>query len=232
MESIMKSYAIPRHKVFISYYHKDDQAYKNYLIELQEFNADTQMWQSIFDDYSVRENDIDDTGLTDETIRKIIRDDYINEASVLILLCGNRTKERKFIDWELHAAMYDTEEKPKLGIVVINLPSIRGKSFIHVGQDDEKSIVGGQGTRWSTIDSRAGYEQAFPFLPSRLIDNLESGIDDNTIVPFTVVEWEKIYKDTFSLKTLIDNAFNRSRDKRKHYNHSSPLRERNSNRGI
>lgn len=68
---------IPRHKVFISYYHKDDQQYKDYLINMQEWNSQTWQLQSIFDDYSVRENDIDDTGLTSERIRCIIRDEYI-----------------------------------------------------------------------------------------------------------------------------------------------------------
>lgn len=42
---------IPRHKVFISYYHKDDQQYKDYLINMQEWNSQTWQLQSIFDDY-------------------------------------------------------------------------------------------------------------------------------------------------------------------------------------
>lgn len=67
---------IPRHKVFISYYHADDQYYKNYLIGMNEY-VPYMGYQSIFDDYSVHENEVDDTGLTDEQVRRIIRDDYI-----------------------------------------------------------------------------------------------------------------------------------------------------------
>lgn len=84
---------IPRHKVFISYYHNDDQAYKDYLINMKEYNPQTKQYQSIFDDYSVHENEIDDTGLTSEQIRRIIRDEYIKDATVLILLCGQNTKK-------------------------------------------------------------------------------------------------------------------------------------------
>ena len=85
---------IPRHKVFISYYHHDDQYYKDKLISFNELNPNTWQIQSIFEDYSVHENEIDDTGLSSENIRCIIRDDYIKDATVLILLCGQNTKRR------------------------------------------------------------------------------------------------------------------------------------------
>ena len=71
---------IPRHKVFISYYHHDDQTYKDILINMQELNPDTWQLQSIFEDCSVHENEIDDTGLTSEQIRCIIRDEYIKRC--------------------------------------------------------------------------------------------------------------------------------------------------------
>lgn len=100
--------SIARHRVFISYYHHDDQRYKDYLIKMQEFNIETMQMQSIFEDFSVHEKEIDDAGLSSEQIRCIIRDEYIKDATVLILLCGENTKKRKHIDWELHAAMYDT----------------------------------------------------------------------------------------------------------------------------
>ena len=106
-----------KHKVFISYYHKDDQCYKDKLLELNKK-------YDIFDNYSVPENDVDDSGKKRESIRKIVRDKYIKDATVLVLLCGRNTRRRKFIDWELHAAMYDTKKNPKMGILVINLPTI------------------------------------------------------------------------------------------------------------
>ena len=98
---------IPRHKVFISYYHADDQYYKNYLIGMKEYIPNFG-YQSIFDDYSVHENEVDDAGLTDEQVRRIIRNDYIQDATVLVLLCGQNHKRRKHIYWEIHAAMYDS----------------------------------------------------------------------------------------------------------------------------
>ena len=116
--------SIDRHRVFISYYHHDDQDYKDVLINMKEFDWSTMRTQSIFEDCSVHQDEIDDTYMTDEQIRKEIRDNYIKDATVLILLCGQNTKRRKFIDWEIHAAMYDSDVNPKMGILIINLPSI------------------------------------------------------------------------------------------------------------
>ena len=220
------SYKIQRHRVFISFHNADDY-YKRVLIGMKEYNCDTCQMQSIFEDYSVGDGDIDDTYLSDEQIRKIIRDEYIKTATVLVLLCGEKTKNRKFIDWELHAAMFNTENNPKLGILVINLPTIEGKQCVRVGQDDEKNLIPSN-RNWFSIKTRAGYEESYPYLPSRIIDNLESALSDNTIVPITVIDWSTISNNPASLKTLIDNAYNRSRSKNVHYNHSTPLRRRNS----
>ena len=224
MEEFMDSYKIPRHKVFISF-HNDDKDFKEYLVQLTEYNPETKKSQSIFDDYSV--GDIDDSKMSDEEVRIKIRDEFIKEATVLVLLCGKETKYRKFVDWELHAAMYDTEKNPKLGIVVINLPTIEGKNCIHAGQEDEKSLMS-DNTNWFRIETRAEFENKYQSLPSRLIDNLISEANDEDIVHITITEWNTIANDCGVLKTLIDNAFKRSRDKDKHYNHSAPLRCRNS----
>ena len=89
---------IERHKVFISYYHAEDQWYKDYLTKLTYYNSDKQKLMPIFDDYSVNTGDIDDTYLTDEQIRRKIRDEYMREANVLIVLCGQNTKNRKHVD--------------------------------------------------------------------------------------------------------------------------------------
>lgn len=208
---------IARHRVFISYYHHDDQRYKDYLIKMQEFNIETMQMQSIFEDFSVHENEIDDTGLSSEQIRCIIRDEYIKDATVLILLCGENTKKRKHIDWELHAAMYDSLANRQMGIIVINLPTT--KQGIRASSEEEKPLLSDFG-QWYSIENRAEFEVQYPYMPSRIIDNFVKG------VPITVVEWSRIENHPTILKQLIDNAFNRRFDFT--YDHSSPLRRQNS----
>lgn len=209
--------SIARHRVFISYYHHDDQRYKDYLIKMQEFNIETMQMQSIFEDFSVHEKEIDDAGLSSEQIRCIIRDEYIKDATVLILLCGENTKKRKHIDWELHAAMYDSPANRQMGIIVVNLPTI--KQGIRASSEEEKPLLSDFG-QWYSIDNRAEFEAQYPYMPSRIIDNFVKE------VPITVVEWSRIENHPTILKQLIDNAFNRRFDFT--YDHSSPLRRQNS----
>lgn len=209
--------SIARHRVFISYYHHDDQRYKDYLIKMQEFNIETMQMQSIFEDFSVHEKEIDDAGLSSEQIRCIIRDEYIKDATVLILLCGKNTKKRKHIDWELHAAMYDSPANRQMGIIVINLPTI--KQGIRASSEEEKPLLSDFG-QWYSIDNRAEFEAQYPYMPSRIIDNFVKE------VPITVVEWSRIENHPTILKQLIDNAFNRRFDFT--YDHSSQLRRQNS----
>ena len=206
---------IPKHKVFISYYHADDQDYKNTLL-LANKKYD------LFDDYSVHENEVDDTNLTDEQVRKIIRDDYIQDATVLILLCGQNTKRRKHIDWEIHAAMYHSDVNPQMGILVINLPSISDEQKMLACGNDEEQVMSNGFTRWTPIQKDVAYiENDYPYLPHRIVTNIA-----RNNVSISVVNWTVITKDFEKLKYLIDKAFNRR--KTNNYDHSECLRRRNS----
>lgn len=206
---------IPKHKVFISYYHYDDQDYKNALLRANE-------WCGLFDDYSVHENDVDDTGLTDEQVRRIIRDNYIQDATVLVLLCGQNTKRRKHIDWEIHAAMYDSDVNPKMGILVINLPSIASEQKMLACGNDEENVMSNGFTTWTPIQKNVDYiEHDYPYLPHRLVTNIA-----RYNVSISVVDWTVIANDFDKLKYLIDKAYKRR--KTNDYDHSEPLRRRNS----
>ncbi len=75
------------HKVFISYHHANDQYYKEMLLALNTRH-------DIFLDQSVDTGDIDDD-LDDSRIRELIRDEYLQDSTVTILLVGTETKNRK-----------------------------------------------------------------------------------------------------------------------------------------
>src|SRR5690554_5625983 len=101
---------IPKHKVFISYHHMNDQDYKNSLCTLARM-------YNIFEDASVNTGGISDE-LTDQQIRTIIRDDYLRDSSVTIILVGTETKYRKHVDWEIYSSMYNGAKNKKSGILV------------------------------------------------------------------------------------------------------------------
>lgn len=119
-----------KHKVFISYHHDNDQWAKEKLLELnREYD--------IFIDGSVDTGDISD-GLSDEEIRKKIRDKYLRDTTVTILLVGTETKNRKHIDWELYSSMYDGKKNKKSGILIIQLPSTNPQYITAAHGDEEK----------------------------------------------------------------------------------------------
>ena len=103
----------PRHKVFISYYHDDDQEYKNRFAQMMQHNIV---------DRSVGDGDIDDNIAVD-TVRGKIRDDFIADATVTVVLIGPCTWQRKHVDWEIGASLRHTSNNPRCGLLGILLPS-------------------------------------------------------------------------------------------------------------
>lgn len=103
----------PKHKVFISLHHKDDD-YRNMFSEFMEGN---------FVDKSVGDEDIDDNPLRTEAVRQRIRDNFISDATVTVVLIGLCTWQRKHVDWEIGASLRATERNPRCGLLGIRLPS-------------------------------------------------------------------------------------------------------------
>ena len=102
----------PRHKVFVSYHHENDQQYKDRLVE--EMSAD-------IIDRSVEDGDIDDR-LKTEAIWEKIRDEHIADATVLLVLIGRDTWSRKFVDWEIGSALNQSRNNPRCGLLGLVLP--------------------------------------------------------------------------------------------------------------
>ena len=103
---------VPRHKVFISFHH-EDQPYKDDLVEILEDHIV---------DKSVEDGDIDDN-LQTNTIRQKIRDEFIRDASVTIVLVGPCTWQRKHVDWEIGSSLRDTKKNSRCGLLGILLPN-------------------------------------------------------------------------------------------------------------
>ena len=106
-------YQTPRHRVFISFHH-EDQAYKDWLIRM--------MGEDIIDE-SVGDGDIDDDNLSTETIRQRIRDNFIRDATVVIVLLGTCTWQRKHVDWEIGSSLRATLLNSRCGLLGILLPN-------------------------------------------------------------------------------------------------------------
>jgi len=184
-----------KHKVFISYHHANDQVFKEELLRLNKLHG-------LFIDASVDTGDIDED-LNDDAIRQKIRDDYLKDSKITIVLVGTGTKKRKHVDWEIYSSMYNGRVNKQSGVLVINLPSTRCIHYTAAHGDDEKRKVYPENTSWTSIDNRNEYESRYPYLPDRIIDNLlKNG------AKVSVANWEKVTADIDKLRFLIDATYN------------------------
>ena len=180
------------HRVFISYHHKNDQYYKEELLRL---NKECE----IFIDASVDTGDIDES-LSDEAIRQKIRDEYLRNSTVTIVLVGIETKNRKHVDWEIYSSMIDGQKNKKSGILVITLPST-GCTYYTAAHESEKRVVYPEQKDWVSINTRIEYEERYPYLPARIIDNLlKAG------AKVSVTNWCHIENNTTALKHMLETA--------------------------
>lgn len=113
---------VSRHRVFISFHNADEQ-YKNEFVAM--------MGDGIIDE-SVSDDDIDDENLKVTEIRRRIRDNFIRDASVTVVLIGPCTWQRKHVDWEIGASLRKTRRNSRcglLGILLPNHPDYRNRTY-------------------------------------------------------------------------------------------------------
>lgn len=105
------------HKVFVSYHHNQpDQKYRD---DFEKFFAN---YHEIMISKSVLIGDID-TNLKTDTIRQKVRDEYLRDSTVTIVLIGALTWQRRHVDWEISSSIRHTEFNPRSGLLGIFLPS-------------------------------------------------------------------------------------------------------------
>jgi len=105
-----------RHNVFVSYHHDNDQRYRN------EFEALFANRYDIMISKSVQLGDID-SNISTETIRQKIRDEYLRDSTVTVVLIGTETWKRKHVDWEIGSSIRNTEFNPRSGLLGVFLPT-------------------------------------------------------------------------------------------------------------
>ncbi len=106
----------PRHKVFVSYHHDNDQAYRN---AFEQLFANT---YDIMVSKSVQIGDVD-PNLAVDTVRQKIRDEYLRDSTVTVVLIGSQTWQRKHVDLEIGSSIRHTQFNPRSGLLGILLPT-------------------------------------------------------------------------------------------------------------
>lgn len=100
-------------KTFVSYYHEDDQFFKEEFIK---------MTSEIITNKSVEDGDIN-TDVSADYIKQLIQKGYLSDTTVLVVLIGNRTKHRKHVDWEISGALNYKIGEVYAGLLGLILPN-------------------------------------------------------------------------------------------------------------
>jgi hypothetical protein len=105
-----------RHKVFVSCHHENDQYYRNIFEQLFSGAHDLMVTRS------VQIGDIN-IYLPAETIRQKIRDEYLRDSTVTVVLIGAETWKRKHVGRGIGVSIRNAQFNPRSGLVGILLPT-------------------------------------------------------------------------------------------------------------
>lgn len=164
-----------RHKCFVSY-HIDD---------IDEVTKFLDVYGSEFIPRSVGLTDEDDfvNSTDDEYIKQRIREVYLSDSTVTIVLLGKCTWTRKFVDWEISSSLRNDTVNKRSGLLVIPLPSMNNTANLPTRVADN----------WVKDDGNASYALYLSY-------------------PSTTSSLRKYIDDAFLARTEKANNVNNSAD--------------------
>lgn len=108
----------PKRKVFISYYHGDQEAVNQFIRDFSDvFIAKT---------VGVKDGDFDVDSNDPQYIMRKIRETKLSDSTVTIVLIGSCTHSRRYVDWEVKASLQQGSTLPN-GLIAINLPYMKSQ---------------------------------------------------------------------------------------------------------
>lgn len=110
---------ITRRKCFISYHHTDEDEVQQFI---EDFDRDRDVLIARGIGASMT-GDIINSESSDYIMSRI-REKYLRDTTVTIVLLGRCTWARKFVDWEVAASLRNTAAYDRNGLLAITLPSV------------------------------------------------------------------------------------------------------------
>lgn len=110
--------SVTRRRCFISYHHDDE-------YEVQRFIQDFDHEQDVLIARGIGASMAGDiiNSSNEDYIKARIRENYLRDTTVTIVLVGKCTWARKFVDWEVAASLRNTSTASRSGLLAITLPS-------------------------------------------------------------------------------------------------------------
>ena len=106
-----------QHKVFISYHHKDDYEVCNFVTKYSNSYENTFIKRIVGNEYGTEIN-----SNNPEYTMRVIRENYLTDSTVTIVMIGKETYKRKYVDWEIASTLRNDQNNKRSGLVGIFLP--------------------------------------------------------------------------------------------------------------
>jgi hypothetical protein len=152
-----------RHKCFVSYRVTDKEEVERFL---DDFGTE-------FIPRSVGVTEEDDFIQSDDDyVKRRIREEYLTDSTVTIILLGSCTWSRKFIDWEISSSLRNDTSNRRSGLLAIPLPSMENSARLPDRIRDN----------WREDDESSSYAlySAYPSTTSALRQAIEKTFDART----------------------------------------------------
>ena len=108
-----------KHRCFVSYHKVNSTAVKNFVEEFSDVLTAKTVGVTDEDDFI----NSDDT----EYVMRRIREKYLSNTTVTIVLTGECTKARKYVDWEIASSLRNDPVNGRSGLLGINMKSVGGR---------------------------------------------------------------------------------------------------------
>lgn len=105
-----------QHKVFVSYHHANDQTYRD------AFERLFALHYGVIISKSVQIGEISH-GFDTDYVRAKIRDEYLRDSTITVVLIGTQTWQRRHVDWEISSSIRQTKLSSRSGLLGLLLPT-------------------------------------------------------------------------------------------------------------
>jgi hypothetical protein len=152
-EAVRKAAAPARHKCFISFHHADNDEAVQFITAFEEVFIPRVLGVSDEDEFI-------DSFDTDYVMRRI-RELYLTDSTVTIVLVGKCTWARRYVDWEVYSSLRNDSANRRSGLMAVSLPSIAAMNGKQLPPRVNDNVFGSNGdegyARWwkypSTVES-------------------------------------------------------------------------------
>lgn len=163
-----------RHKCFVSYHTDDEDEVAAFLEGFGEVFIPRVIGLSEEADFIGSEDD--------DYVMDSIREAYLTDSTVTIVLVGNCTWSRRFIDWEIKSTLRNDKNNRRSGLLAVTLPSAASNENRRLPDRVRANVAGADGdegyARWWVYPTnkerlRAWIETAYAYRTEResLIQN-------------------------------------------------------------